>query len=84
MKKLTLTLAALALVAPSVAAAGGNRINTPGTEARHEANLAPTKAERTQVRVTETREATAQEPRKVRPRAALAGKVNVAARSRNN
>lgn len=82
MKKLTSILVAAALIAPAAASAG-HRINTPGTEARHEANLAPAKESRAAARVSVEREDKAKENRKVRPRAALAGKVNVAARSRN-
>lgn len=86
MKTLTAVLAAAALVAPAAATAG-SRINTPGTETRHEANLTNPASDAnrpfSKKAQTEQTEEAKKEPRKFRPRAALAGKVNLATRSRN-
>ena len=83
MKTITSILVAAALMAPAVAHAGaGSRINTPGTETRHEANLSESSATQTRTSAVKAEEqAVDKEPRKMRPRAALAGRVNVAART---
>lgn len=89
MKKLTSIIVAAALIAPAALAANsGNRVATPGTESRHEANLSEASAETTssssaRTYQSATEERATEETQKRRPRAALAGKVNVAARSRN-
>ena len=81
MKTLTAVLVAAALLAPAAADAG-TRINTPGTEARHEANLTPEKDIIAPSAVAREIEPAAEETEKRRPRAALAGKVNLATKSR--
>lgn len=89
MNKLTSIIVAAALIAPAaVAAHSGNRVATPGTETRHEANLSEAKTETTSSSAARTyqsatEERANEENTKRRPRAALAGKVNVAARSRH-
>ena len=85
MKTLTSLVVAAALIAPAAAsAAAGSRINTPGTEERHEANLSDNSDEETRATTAKAKVETAEdEPRKTRYRAALAGRVNVAKRIRD-
>jgi len=84
MKKLTIMLVAAALIAPAAASASAaHKVSTPGTQARHEMNLSADKMTSGGAIIVERSAQDIQEPSKKRPRAALAGKVNLAARSRN-
>ena len=78
MKTLTSLVVAAALIAPGVASA--QRIATPNTADRHEANLAQNKADKAAKKAERSAQKDRATERKVR--AAMAGRVNLAADTR--
>ncbi|WP_298308511.1 hypothetical protein [uncultured Erythrobacter sp.] len=83
MKKLATILVAAALITPvAVSASAAHKVNTPGTQARHEMNLAVNNETVGNTIIVERSREEARQARTKRARSALAGKVNVAARSR--